>query len=388
MEELRPFCASPQQEMIVDLLAAGASRRQVAVEVGISERRVYRQLQAIKGRAAARGIDPDSNLTHDVGVGQALKGASTLYDADGNMRLQWVKSTADQESAKRAIQAASEALIDGITPLTPIKSTRKTYEKDLLTLYTITDFHVGMMATDTEGEDNWDLDIARRVMLHAIEDMAAGSPNGETAILNLQGDWLHFDSILPVTPKSQHVLDASGKFHEIVDLSLKITIDTINALAQKHKKVVVVVCEGNHDISSSIWLKKSLGKVWEKNKSIEIDQTNFPYIAYQHGEIMLAFHHGHKTKNKELPSLFASEPRYRRMWGDCTYSYIHTGHYHHTEQDMAETGGAIVERHPTLAARDSYTVSGGFVSMRAAKAITYHKKLGEISRITVRPREQ
>jgi hypothetical protein len=388
MEELRQFCLSPRQEEIIDLLCQGVSKRQIGIRLNIDERQVYRAVQAVKSRAASQGFDPENNLTHPVGLTQTLKGASTLYDGDGNMRLQWVKSTANQEAAKKAIEAAAESMLDGIKPLAPIKSSRKTLDKDLLTLYTLTDFHVGMMATNTEGEDNWDLNIARRVMLCAMEDMANGSPNSETAILNLQGDWLHFDSVLPVTPKHQHVLDASGRFHEIVDLSLKMTIDAINALALKHKKVVVIVCEGNHDISSSIWLKKSLGKVWEANKSIQIDQTNFPYMAYQHGNIMLAFHHGHKTKNKDLPGLFASEPRYRKMWGDCTYSYIHTGHYHHTEQDMAETGGAIVERHPTLAARDSYTVSGGFVSMRAAKAITYHKTLGEVARITVRPREQ
>ena len=73
------------------------------------------------------------------------------------------------------------------------------------------------------------------------------------------------------------------------------------------------------------------------------------------------------------------------MWGKSKYCYIHTGHYHHQEQDMAEFGGAIVARHPTLAARDAHATRGGYVSWRAAKAITYDKSRGEISRKTVTP---
>jgi len=101
---------------------------------------------------------------------------------------------------------------------------------------------------------------------------------------------------------------------------------------------------------------------------------------------MLGFHHGHKVKNKSLPALFSSEPRFRKMWGLADYCYIHTGHYHHTEQDMAEAGGAIVERHPTLSSRDAYAARGGYVSWRAAHAITYHKDYGEYRRVTVTPK--
>jgi hypothetical protein len=53
---------------------------------------------------------------------------------------------------------------------------------------------------------------------------------------------------------------------------------------------------------------------------------------------------------------------------------------------MSEDGGAIVERHPTLAARDAYAARGGYVSFRGARAITYDKQLGEVERITVLPR--
>ena len=44
---------------------------------------------------------------------------------------------------------------------------------------------------------------------------------------------------------------------------------------------------------------------------------------------MLGFHHGHKKKMAQLPKLFSSEPRFRKLWGQATQAYIHTGHMHH-----------------------------------------------------------
>jgi hypothetical protein len=227
--------------------------------------------------------------------------------------------------------------------------------------------------------------IAEHEALSAITRMADGSPNSELAILNLQGDFLHWDGLLAVTPASKHVLDADTRYGKLIEMALSITMQCIEILLIKHKKVKLLVCEGNHDESGSAWLRKAAKVIYKSNPRLEVDDTEFPYYAHLHGEIMLGFHHGHKKKNTALPTLFSAEPRYRAMWGQAKYCYIHTGHYHHKEQDASEGGGAIVERHPTLAGADAYAARGGYVSWRAAHAITYHYKSGEHSRKTVVP---
>jgi len=45
----------------------------------------------------------------------------------------------------------------------------------------------------------------------------------------------------------------------------------------------------------------------------------------------------------------------------------------------------IVEQHQTLAAKDSYSVRGGYASKRSASVITYSKEYGEVARQTFRP---
>ena len=137
-------------------------------------------------------------------------------------------------------------------------------------------------------------------------------------------------------------------------------------------------------MAGSVWLRKAIKREYANEKRLEVIDNEFPYYAYLHGEIMLGFHHGHKVKLQQLHKLFASEPRFRSMWGRASQTYIHTGHYHH--ERVVEDAGAIAEQHPTLSARDSYTARGGWVSMRGAKIITYHKTDGEIHRTTVRPR--
>jgi hypothetical protein len=47
--------------------------------------------------------------------------------------------------------------------------------------------------------------------------------------------------------------------------------------------------------------------------------------------------------------------------------------------------GVTVVQHPTLAARDAYAARGGWIADRAAQAITYHKRFGQVGRVMVCP---
>ena len=121
--------------------------------------------------------------------------------------------------------------------------------------------------------------------------------------------------------------------------------------------------------------------MYENEPRIDVVDTPLPYYVYQHGETMLAWHHGHLKKNDQLPILFASQ--FHDMWGKTKKRYCHTGHRHHF--DEKEHSGMYVVQHSTIAARDAYAARGGWMSERNMKAVTYHKKFGEVGRITVTP---
>ena len=381
---LLQFCDTEKQLDVVTLcIVKGMSQYQAADELGTTRDAVRHHLNAVKNKAARRGYSPDHDWKNPVPDGHKIKGVSTFYDEAGLPVRQWVKSQTDEQRQFEILIERMESAVENLPKFKPTPAP-KTYDDNLLSLLTITDFHLGMYAYEAETGDDWNVKLARDVFLNSINDMINSAPKAGTGFLCQLGDFLHWDGILSVTPQSGHILDADTRYGKLVELSMSVMAEAVKMMLKKFNKVVVVSAEGNHDISGSIWLRKHIKQLFANEKRLTVIDNEFPYYAYLHGETMLAFHHGHKVKLAQLHKLFASEPRFREMWGKASYTYIHTGHYHH--ERLIEDGGAIAEMHPTLSGRDAYAARGGWISRRGAKVITYDKTDGEIARVTVRPR--
>jgi hypothetical protein len=381
---LLQFCSTKKQNDAVRLvLEDGLSQNEAAVVMNMTRSSLKEHLRAVRNKAKRQGYSPENDWLHPVPDGHKIKGVSTFYDEDGNPVRQWVKSQTDEQRQFEILIERLEAAQEGLPRFKPAAAPKST-DSDLLTLVTITDFHLGMYAYEAETGDDWDMKIARDVFLNSINDMIKASPKSGTGVLCQLGDFLHWDGILSVTPQSGHILDADTRYGKLVEMAMSVMTEAVTMMLRKFEKVVVISAEGNHDISGSIWLRKHIKHLFADDARLEVIDNDFPYYAYLHGETMLGFHHGHKVKLAQLHKLFASEPRFRSMWGRSESCYIHSGHFHH--ERVVEDGGAIAEMHPTLSGRDAYAARGGWVSRRGAKVITYHKTDGEVGRITVRPR--
>ena len=380
---LLQFCKTERQREVVSRVEEGKSQRDIAAELGLSRGTIRGHLEAVRAVAAKQGYSPEHDYTHPVPDGFTVKGVSTLY-TDGKPVAQWVKSQSDKERQLELLIERMENSLELVKPFKPTKPPKKSNDS-LLSLLTITDFHVGSACWEAETGDNFDTKIAADIFLNAMHDMLAACPNSKTGMLNILGDFIHFDGInlQPVTSGNFHVLDADTRYTKIVDVAMSIVREAVKMMLKRFERVVVVVAEGNHDISSSVWLRKYIKHLFEGSR-VEVIDNPFPYYAYLHGKCMLGFHHGHKMKLASLHKLFASEPRFRSMWGASDFCYIHSGHLHH--ERIVEEGGAIAELHPSLTGRSSYEARGGWYSMRGAKVITYDKLEGEVHRTTVRPR--
>lgn len=313
-------------------------------------------------------------------TGHVARGVSTLYDADGNIKQQWVKTNRDEQAALEALKAAVEGMAGEVTPCAPVAAPTGNLA-DLLTLYTFTDYHVGMLAWHKEGGADWDLTIAEDMGVKAMAALTAGSPASKRAIVNIQGDFLHWDGLTAVTPQHGHVLDADGRFSKVVDVAIRLIRHLVAQALAKHEQVTLLICEGNHDLASSLWLRKLFGALYENETRVTVNDSDLPYYAIEHGKTLLGFHHGHLRKNSQLPALFAAQ--FREAWGRCPKVYIHTGHRHHKEV-KGETG-AEVYQHPTLAARDAYAARGGWWSEREITALHYSARYGYAGANNVTP---
>ena len=376
------YCNTERQAEIVNLFEQGLNQTDIGRQLGITRETVKSTLKTIRTRAAKQGYAPGHDMVHTVPDGFKVKGVSTYYNDEGKPVGQWVKSQSDEKRQIEIMLERLDAAMDSIPRFAPTPTPEQT-DENLLSLLTITDFHLGMYAWEAETGDAWDVDIARQVFLDSVHKMIQGSPKSEVGILCQLGDFLHWDGMLAITPTSSHILDADTRYGKLVELAMTVMSQAVGMMLEHFGKVVVVSAEGNHDISGSIWLRKYIKHVFGDDERVEVIDNEFPFYGYLWGETMLGFHHGHKVKLANLHKLFASEPRFRKMWGSATQTYIHVGHYHH--EKVIEDGGAIAEQHPTLSGRDAYASRGGWVSRRGAKVITYHKTDGEVARITVRP---
>lgn len=313
--------------------------------------------------------------------GYKLKGTSTLYGEDGQQKLQWVKTDAALEQLYAAQRAALKDLQCTIKPYKIAKAPKNTIA-DLLTLYTMTDCHIGMLAWDKEAGEDWDISIAEKVLTETLLRMIEAAPASAIGILNQLGDFLHFDSLTPMTPTSKHVLDADSRYQKVVVVALRILRRVLDAMLLKHAFVHMEIKEGNHDPAGSVWQRVIFSELYKLNKRVSVSLSPNPYTTYQHGETFLGFHHGHLSKKDKLPLLFAA--KFAREWGSTQYRYIHTGHLHHTHE--VEHPGVTVMQHPTLAAADAYAARYGFLSVRKATSVTYDKKVGEVFRGTFVPK--
>ncbi len=307
--------------------------------------------------------------------GMMLKGVSTFYDGDGRKTAEWVLQRADAERQKQIQETVLAALREKLEPLAPIEGPAQT-DIDLLNLYTLTDCHVGALAWDRETGADWDLKIAEKCLVDTFVQMIDAAPAAKLGIVNQLGDFLHQDGLQSMTPTSHHILDADSRYQKMVEVAVRILRRVVEHALTKHETVKVLMCEGNHDISGSVWLRVLFAQLYAENPRISVEMSPNPYVAHLHGQTLLGFHHGHMTKHNNLPQIFAQ--KFRSEWGQSTHTYIHSGHKHHS--DEKEYPGVHWVQHPTLAAPDAYAARGGWLSKRQAMSITYHVSRGEIAR--------
>jgi hypothetical protein len=378
-ENLKKYATEAQQRCI-DAVNKYGSIRRASRELGINYSTIHQAVAAAKKKAALQGYAPEHDLTHPVPSPFIVKGTSTLYGEDGKVVQQWVKTDVHRKDLEQLVKDLIDDLIKGVAREPAVKCPDNVAQH-LCNLFTLTDCHVGMRSWKAETGDNWDLDIAERTLITAFTHLVRTSPKAKIAFVNQLGDFLHFDSLSPVTPTAGHVLDGDGRYGKVVRVAVKILRTVIAEALRTHEIVYVLMAEGNHDPASSVWLRHLFALIYENEPRVKVVDSEMPYYAHAHGEVMLAFHHGHLKKNDSLPLLFAAQ--FPKIWGDAKKRYCHTGHRHHEE--VREHNGMKVTQHPTIAARDAYASRGGWVAERQITGLTYHATYGQVGSTTVVP---
>ncbi|QYC53029.1 hypothetical protein [Salmonella phage vB_SalS_TU03] len=364
-------------EQLQQELNAGLGPTEIAKKYNMSRRNV----QLRSARLAKKGVGHGRDVSHLVPDGYKIKGTSSLVDEFGNTKLQWVKTDTDAERQVELMHAVIDGMKSGITPVSEVPPPKKRLNEKLLNLYTVSDFHLGMLAWADESGDDWDMKIAEDLFSKWFDAAFQKAPDAGVGVINLLGDFAHFDSLDAVTPASGHVLDADTRYQKLVRYMIRMVRRVVNMALIKHKSVRLLIVQGNHDESGMIWLAEMFSTLYDNEPRVFVDTSADVYKMVQHGKTTLFFHHGHKARFDAIEPVMIA--KFRKAFGESVYSYAHVGHLHH--QKIVESRNMVVEQHRTLAAKDAYASRGGWMSGRSANVITYSAEYGEVARLTISP---
>lgn len=358
---------------VIAALSEHGSNRKAAAALGLNLRTLMRRKQSLP----LKGWSPEHDMTKTVPDGFTVGGVSTLYK-DGKAVLQWVKSKQDAEAVRRMIDGIMAGLSAEIPREKPLPAA--IHKPDgMMNCYIITDYHLGMLAWREETGDDWDTQIAEDMLVAWFQRAIAESPEAELGVFANLGDFLHWDGWDAVTPTSKHLLDADTRFPKLVQVAARAIKRIIKMLLEKHARVHVIMAEGNHDMTSSVWLRVLVQAMFEFEPRVTVDMRPDPYYCVEHGKTVVFFHHGHKKKLAGIADVFAA--KFRKEFGRTEHAYAHMGHLHHI--DAKETNLMVVEQHRTLAASDAHASRGGWLSGRDAQVITYSAEYGERTRVRI-----
>jgi len=342
------------------------NQAKAGIELGIPRTTVQSRIIA----ARAKKLIPDGAPLE----GFKVKGTSTLYDAEGEVKATWVKTAEDGPDPLWVAERLKEAF-EGLTFEVPQVPQPSETNPDCLSLFNVPDLHMGLYAYGKEVAENWDLKKSDRVYRQAFSDLVAMTPKNGTAILLGGGDQMHSDNSSNVTFASGHSLDVDGRYERVLQVTCELFLHFATLLLQTHDSLIIRILKGNHDPHAYAAIAFFLLASFRNEPRVTVDVSPSLFWVYQFGKVMLAATHGHAAKPQKMPGIMAA--RWPEIWGKTQFRYAHTFHIHHRAKFLDEDGGAIVETHHSPAPQDSYNYGHGYLSGRSLKSIIYHKKFGE-----------
>lgn len=373
--KLLEFAAGPAQVAAVKAAIECGTISAAARKLGQNKSSVSKAIERARRHAALRGYSPAHNMTHTAPSTHIVKGVSTLYGPDGDVKGQWVKTAVNQaEMLANMREAISDAVEEYRGVAKPVRPPARS-DADLLTAYPIGDAHIGMYAWSVECGEDFDTTIARNDLIAATSRLVDVAPSSERAVIVNLGDWVHADSVRNETTHGTRQ-DVDTRWPRVLKVGCMLMIDLIGLALRKHQTVEVINAIGNHDEHASVMLSAFCEAFYHNEPRVIVHPTVGKFSYIEHGKTLIGVTHGDTIKINQLDSLMAADKP--AAWGKTDHRYWYTGHIHHTSK--LELRGCVVESFRTLAAKDSWHTAQGYRSGRDMYCIIHDKEDGEIER--------
>lgn len=329
--------------------------------------------------AKANALKDPKLHAHKAPDGYRLRGVSTLLDADGAVRQTWVKTAKEMDGPSDLLDAFAIAVKSRDIPAASPVNPGHGHVSDLLTVYPMGDPHIGMLSWAHETGQDFDLAIAERNLVAAVDRLVGLAPPSEQAIIINLGDFFHTDNQSNRTARSGNQLDVDSRWSKLLRVGILAMTRCIDRALEKHLTVRVVCEIGNHDDMSALMLAVCLDHHYRLNDRVEIDTSPAKFHWHEFGANLIGITHGDTVKPDKLPGIMACDKP--EEWGRTKHRFWYTGHVHH--ESVKEYPGCIVETFRTLAARDAWHSGQGYRSGRSMVCDVLHRTRGRILRHSV-----
>jgi hypothetical protein len=377
--ELRSWATVRQLE-VLDAIETHGSARKAAKALGVAKNTVDCVVASVRKKAAAERARQGHAPGHfDAGVAPGYQmGKVTIQRGPGGVGVErvWERQHPDDKLREELMRAATEALSREVAGMAPLTNAPAVVRDDLLAVYPLGDPHFGMYAWAKEVGDDFDLKIARRLTLGAVDRLVSCAPAASTAVILPLGDIFHANDQSNQTPAHKHQLDVDSRFVHVLQIGIETFRHCILRALEKHARVVVRFVAGNHDPQASWALAFTIAAYFENEPRVEVDLSPAAHWFFRFGKVLIGSAHGHQSKVEQLPGVMACDRA--EDWGQTKHRHWYCGHVHHSS--VKEFPGVTVETFRTLAASDAHAAGHGYRAGRDMRCIVHHREHGEIER--------
>jgi hypothetical protein len=245
----------------------------------------------------------------------------------------------------------------------------------------IVDHHFGKLAWHGETGNDYDLEIAERLYVDAVEDILAKTAGYQVdrILFPVGHDLFNYDNPRGETAGGTPQ-DNDSRPAKVYATALRAVAGAVE-LAAEVAPVEVRWVRGNHDPTVSYWLALALGQRFLYDHQVEVvtDPRARQYVRY--GVNLLGLTHGDLTKAglDSLPTVMAAEVP--DLWAATLCREWHLGHFHKRKElrtlPLDTFNGVAVRILPSLCGTDAWHYDKGYVgNAKATDAYLWSRDRG------------
>jgi hypothetical protein len=303
---------------------------------------------------------------------------STIHTRNGEIVNRWDRI--------KPLEVNSEISIEYLSHRVPvnnfdIKPPTK-IDHEMMLEWTLADLHYGMYAWGRETGEDYDIKIARDLLLDSGSDIFSRSGKIKKVVLVLAGDNIHSDFKSNQTEMHHHPLDVDGRYAKVIETGIDMFATAIEMCLMYAELVEVIVLFGNHDNHSSVWLQYTLHYYFrnEYRVSVNLSPSKERYNFW--GCTGIIYHHGNMTKPERIANELLLHIAKNDIRG-IRFFYAKQAHLH--REEIKDINGVTFEYIPSPVAKDSFAAHSLYSAKRATVATLFHTEYGECDRFSVTP---